>query len=74
MTKHQETAIAKLRQLPEPLAKLVLDFIDFLLAIPANQPNPTNTIASHGPSQAMPEPRTPWHLTVAVAILPLPPQ
>ncbi len=32
-----ETAIAKLRQLPDPLAKLVLDFIDFLLNIQALQ-------------------------------------
>jgi hypothetical protein len=47
----QEAAIAKLRQLPEPLAQLVLDFINLLLTIPTTQPNPTVNPSSIPTSQ-----------------------
>jgi hypothetical protein len=42
----QDTAIAKLRNLPEPLLKLVIDFIDLLLTIPNLRPEAALPTAS----------------------------
>jgi hypothetical protein len=50
----QDTAIAKLRNLPDPLLKLVIDFIDLLLSIPIPSLSPEATLPTATPSRRQP--------------------
>jgi hypothetical protein len=50
----QDTAIAKLRNLPDPLLKLVIDFIDLLLTIPIPNRSPEAALPTANQSRRQP--------------------